>query len=518
MPNKKEETLCLENIRKKFFGVYALVDVSLSIGKGEIVGLIGENGAGKSTMMNIIGGVLQPNNGTMSINGIPYSPKSPADAKQNGIAFIHQELNLFNNLSILDNMYINSYKRIPGTPFLNKKKMHGEVKKILATIDLDVSPETTVEKLCMGERQLVEIAKALSANPDIIIFDEPTTSLTSRETKKLFSIIKKLREDGKSIIYISHILEDVLNLADKIVVLRDGKVTDCDDKSAYTIDRMISSMVGRKIEQLYPAELPVPKDQILLEVKNVSQPGVVRDISFNVNSGEIVGIYGLMGSGRSELANIIFGLDPYEKGEIVFKGEKIKIQDPINRIQKGMAFVTENRREEGLLMDFSIYNNIDLVSLRQNTKLLNLIDNKKTAEQVNHSKETLRIKCDDVKQPVKSLSGGNQQKVVIGKWLMSKPDLLIVDEPTRGIDVGAKSEIYHIINNLVKEGIGALIISSEMEELMGICNRIIVMKKGEIMGSLEHQEFSQEGIIGLAFAQSSNNTEERKEGGENERQ
>jgi ABC-type sugar transport system ATPase subunit len=506
MPNQRE-ALSLQNVSKAFFGVYALTEVSISVGKGEVLGLIGENGAGKSTLMNIIGGVLQPNSGSMTINGRPYTPKSPADAKENGIAFIHQELNLFNNLSILDNMFINSYKTIPGTPFLHKKKMFDEVKKILASVNLELSPDIIVEKLSMGERQLVEIAKALSANPDIIIFDEPTTSLTVRETQKLFSIIKKLQEDGKSIIYISHILEDVLNLADKIVVLRDGKVTDCAEKSSYTIERMISAMVGRKIEQLYPCELPVPRTQTLLEIRNLSQPGIVRDINLSVNRGEIVGIYGLMGSGRSELANIIFGLEPYEEGEILFQGESLKKQDPIGRIGKGMAFVTENRREEGLLMEFSIYNNINLVSLRRNAKLLNMIDGRRVARQVDHSKNTLRIKCDDVKQAVKSLSGGNQQKVVIGKWLMSKPELLIVDEPTRGIDVGAKSEIYHIINNLVKEGIGALIISSEMEELMGICNRIIVMKKGEITGSLKHEEFSQEGIISLAFAQNSVSSE-----------
>ncbi len=510
--NNQNEALSLQNISKAFFGVYALTDVNISIGKGEVVGLIGENGAGKSTMMNIIGGVLQPNDGSMTINGEAYDPKSPADAKQNGIAFIHQELNLFNNLSILDNMYISSYQTIPGTPFLNKKKMFSEVKKTLESVNLDISPDTIVEKLCMGERQLVEIAKALSANPDIIIFDEPTTSLTVIETQKLFSIIKKLRENGKSIIYISHILEDVLNLADKIVVLRDGKVTDCAEKSAYTVERMISSMVGRKIEQLYPSQLPVPQDQTLLEVKNLSQAGIIKDINFTVNRGEIVGIYGLMGSGRSEMANIIFGLEPFEAGEILFKGEQLKEQDPILRIEKGMAFVTENRREEGLLMDFSIYNNVNLVSLKKNAKLMNIIDNKKVAEQVEESRKALRIKCDNVRQPVKSLSGGNQQKVVIGKWLISKPELLIVDEPTRGIDVGAKSEIYHIINNLVKEGIGALIISSEMEELMGICNRIIVMKKGEITGCLNHEEFSQESIVSLAFAQ--NNTAKGQKEGE----
>lgn len=515
--SSQNEALSLQNISKAFFGVYALTDVNITIGKGEVVGLIGENGAGKSTMMNIIGGVLQPNGGSMTIDGKPYAPKSPEDAKRSGIAFIHQELNLFNNLSILDNMYINSYQTIPGTPFLNKKKMFNEVKKILGAVDLDISPDTVVEKLCMGERQLVEIAKALSTNLDIIIFDEPTTSLTVRETKKLFSIIEKLRESGKSIIYISHILEDVLNMADKIIVLRDGKVTDCAEKSAFTMDRMISAMVGRKIEQLYPAELPVPQDQILLEVKNLSQPGIIKDISFNVKRGEIVGIYGLMGSGRSETANIIFGLDPYEAGEILFMGEKFKNQDPISRIEKGMAFVTENRREEGLFMEFSIHNNLNLVSLKKSTKLMNVIDRKKVAGQVRQSRETLRIKCDDVRQPVKSLSGGNQQKVVIGKWLISKPEFLIVDEPTRGIDVGAKSEIYHIINNLVKDGTGALVISSEMEELMGICNRIIVMKQGEIMGSLTREEFSQEGIVGLAFARTGaepckreENSDERK--------
>ena len=499
MPNQNE-ALSLQNISKAFFGVYALTDVNISIGKGEVVGLIGENGAGKSTMMNIIGGVLQPNSGSMTVNGKPYAPKSAEDAKENGIAFIHQELNLFNNLSILDNIYINSYKTIPGTPFLNKKKMFSEVKKILEAVDLDISPDTIVEKLCMGERQLVEIAKALSTNLDIIIFDEPTTSLTVRETQKLFSLIEKLRESGKSIIYISHILEDVLNLADKIIVLRDGRVTDCAEKSAYTIDRMISAMVGRKIEQLYPAKLPEPQDQVLLEVKNLTQPGIIKDISFCVNRGEIVGIYGLMGSGRSEMANIIFGLDPYESGEIQFMGENFKTQDPAVRIEKGMAFVTENRREEGLFMEFSIYNNLNLVSLKQNKKLMNMIDGRKVTGQVQQSRETLRIKCDDVRQPVKSLSGGNQQKVVIGKWLISKPEFLIVDEPTRGIDVGAKSEIYHIINNLVQDGIGALVISSEMEELMGICNRIIVMRQGEITGCLTHEEFSQEGIVGLAFA------------------
>lgn len=503
-----QEILSMNHISKSFFGVYALTDVSFSVERGEILSLIGENGAGKSTMMNIIGGILQPDGGQMKLRGQVYEPKKPGDAKENGIAFIHQELNLFNNLSIVDNVYINSFIKIKGTPFIKKGAMKEKVKEILKSVDLDIPPETLVEKLSMGEKQLVEIAKALSGDPDIIIFDEPTTSLTARETEKLFAIIERLRAEGKSIIYISHILADVMRLSDRIAVLRDGTVTDTGEKKTFTIERMISSMVGRDIKQMYPDRVPKAGDRTLLCVEKLSQPGIVKNISLTVKEGEIIGLFGLMGSGRSELANIIFGLDEYVEGKITFKGEEFTSQNPIERINKGMAFVTENRREEGLLMDFSVYHNVSLTSLRKYKKSLNVIDRKRAKAHVQEAKSTLKIKCEDVtKHLTKGLSGGNQQKVVLAKWLMADPDLIIVDEPTRGIDVGAKAEIYTILNELVLKGAGILVVSSEMEELMGICNRIIVMSKGEISGSFEHDEFNQESVLGAAFRQKKTNAE-----------
>lgn len=499
---EKEEILRLDGISKSFFGVYALKNICLSLKKGELLSLIGENGAGKSTMMNIIGGVFRPDSGTMALHGKPYSPQQPIDAKNAGIAFIHQELNLFNNLSVLDNIFINSYECSPGTPFIRRSSMKEKVVRLLDSIDLHVSPDALVETLSPGERQLVEIAKALSGNPDIIIFDEPTTSLTAKETVKLFDLIKKMCRSGKSIIYISHILGDVQELSDQIVVLRDGNVTDSGAKEDFTVDRMISSMVGRDIKQLYPAERPKPAEETLLEVGGLSQPGIVHDISFCVHAGEIVGIFGLMGSGRSELAQIIFGLAPYETGTVRMKGVPLAPMDPEERIRKGIAFVTENRREEGLFTEFSVYENLVIAALREHQKRAGIIDRQGLAEPIKDIISDLHIKCGDPKAyTAKSLSGGNQQKVVLGKWVMTKPALMMVDEPTRGIDVGAKVEVYNILNRLAKSGTGTLVISSELEELIGICNRILVMSKGEIVGSFDACDFDREEILGAAFRQ-----------------
>lgn len=500
--DSRREILTLDKISKMFFNVYAVRDVSLVVREGEILSLIGENGAGKSTLMNIIGGILKPDGGGMTWRGEPFAPQRPADAKNRGIAFIHQELNLFNNLSVLDNIYISNFETYGGVPFIKRQALREKAKKLLESVDLQISTDILVEKLSPGERQLVEIAKALSANPKLIIFDEPTTSLTARETEKLFATIQKLRENGESIIYISHILEDVLRLSDRIVVLRDGAVTDAGLREDFTIDRMIASMVGRDIKQMYPEETPAAQDKKLLEVKSLSQPGIVHDINLCVNAGEIVGVFGLMGSGRSELAQIIFGLEPYQKGEIRFMGEPFAKQDPIKRIGKKIAYVTENRREEGLIMEFSVYENIRLVSLREYKNRFGAIDTAKLEEPVNGVVSDLRIKSGDIKKhQVKGLSGGNQQKVVLAKWLLAKPSLMIVDEPTRGIDVGAKAEIYNLLNALAKSGTGILAISSELEELTGICSRILVMSKGEIVGSFESGSFDRQEILRAAFRQ-----------------
>ena len=492
--------LQFEHISKSFFGVPALQDVSLSIEPGKLVGLIGENGAGKSTLMNILGGVIQPGRGQMSLYGKPYRPADPRDAGRKGIAFIHQELNLFNNLSILDNMFIDGFPRIGKTPFINSGKAKQLTKKFLDAVALDVSVNTIVEHLTPGERQLVEIARALSQDSKIIIFDEPTTSLTARESRRLFEIIERLRREERTILYISHNLGDVLRLADSIVVLRDGRAVDTGPASEYTTDKMITQMVGRDISQLYPPYVSSAASETVMEVKGLTQRGIVKNITFSLRKGEILGMFGLMGSGRSELARILFGIDPCRHGDIIMRRKPGKPVSPRQSIDNRIAFVTENRREEGLLMEGSVKDNMSLASLRRYARGKQFINRTEEAASVDRIADSLKIKAGRIEtQPAKNLSGGNQQKVVMGIWLLTEPQVLILDEPTRGIDVGAKYEIFCIIKDLAADGTAILCISSELEELIGICGRIIVMSKGEIQGKFEREEFDEERILQFAF-------------------
>lgn len=492
-----------KNISKSFFGINALQNVSFQLEEGKILGLIGENGAGKSTLMNIMGGVLPPNGGEMILRGELYEPQNPADASLAGIEFIHQELNLFNNLSVAENIAINRFPLLGKSPFINKKQLIGETARLLESLNMEFAPGTLVEALSPGERQLVEIAKALSTDADILLFDEPTTSLTAKETENLFAILRRLQADGKSIIYISHILGDVQELADEVVILRDGQVMGGGPIADFPINKMINLMVGREIENIFPAKTAIPTDQIVLDVREVGEPGLVRDISLRVNRGEIVGMFGLMGAGRTEFARMVFGVDPYSEGTILLDGEELPRQDPQRSISEGIAFVTENRREEGLLMNYPIIENLSLVSLPDYTApVTKIIDTGRLRLKAEEVTASLRLKAADIRtQPAKSLSGGNQQKVVIGKWLLKDPKLLIMDEPTRGIDVGAKYEVYLIMNQLAERGSGVLFISSEVEELMGVCDRIIVWSRGEIMGEFNRDEFSQESIMRAAFRQ-----------------
>jgi ABC-type sugar transport system ATPase subunit len=491
----------LQYISKSFFGVYAVRDISLSIPKGIILGLIGENGAGKSTLMNIIGGVVQPDHGSMLLEGRPYSPRTPADARQAGIAFIHQELNLFTNLSIAENIFIDQFPRKGRWPFLtiDRAALRQRARDLLASVELHLSPDTLIERLSPGERQLVEIARALEFDADLIIFDEPTTSLTARETERLFELIGRLREAGKTMIYISHILGDVLRLADHIAVLRDGELVTYDAKARFDINRMISLMVGRSIEQLYPPRMSAPSATPVLEVRGLSESGIVKDIHFTLYKGEVLGLFGLMGSGRTELARILFGLDGFESGEVVVNNTLRSATSPRDSIRNKVAFVTENRREEGLLMDLAIADNMALVSLPEFARV-QIVNQPRLLESANRVASILQIKSGDIeRQAAKSLSGGNQQKVVIAKWLLSRPDIFIMDEPTRGIDVGAKYEIYTIINDLAAQGSSVLFISSELDELMGMCDRILVMNQGEICGEFTRDAFDQEQILRAAF-------------------
>lgn len=509
-----EVILEFEAITKRFFGITALEDVNLHLRKGRLLGLIGENGAGKSTLMNILGGVFSPDSGTMRIDGDVYAPKNPADAIARGVAFIHQELNLFTNLSIAENIFITSFPKVGRLPLINTPRIVEKTVELLDSINLNLSPQTTVESLAPGEKQLVEIAKALSADARIIIFDEPTTSLTAKETERLFDLIEQLRADGRSIIYISHILGDVQKLADDVAVLRDGRVVDTDSIANIDVNRMITRMVGRDIHNMFPPKISTPADREILNVEGVSQTGIVRDIHFDLKQGEILGIFGLMGSGRTELARMIFGIDEYETGRIFLNGNLLSSAAPQERIQHGMAFVTEDRRAEGLLMNVSIAENIGLVALAEFAKtILKLIRVNQLYAAVNKIVASLRIKTASAETlPAKSLSGGNQQKVVLGKWLMTQPRVLLMDEPTRGIDVGAKYEIYTIMGELASQGTGVLVISSELEELIGMCDRILVMSRGEIMTIFDRQEFDQVRILHAAFREDNGNTQPIREG------
>ena len=492
------DILTFTALSKSWFGVPAVKDLTLSVREGSVLGLIGQNGAGKSTLMNMIGGVVPPTSGQMHWRNLVYEPRTAADATKAGIAFIHQELNLFTNLTVAENLYIDGFPRRFG--LIDYKTIAARAKAILKRLNLDVSPQTIVGQLSPGERQLVEVAKALHNNASLIILDEPTTSLTPRETARLFETLGTLRAEGRTLIYISHILGDVARLCDDIAVLRDGSLVDQGASAGFPVPRMIRSMIGRDLAGMYPPRTTLPTETTLLQASGLSQPGILENVSFTVRRGEVVGLFGLMGSGRSELARILFGLDPVKKGELNLDGIPL-VGGPRERIAAGIAFVTENRREEGLMMEASIASNLSIVNIGSYRRgPLALVDTNELAVQSEASKQELGIKAGDISvQPVKALSGGNQQKVVIGKWLFKKPKLFILDEPTRGVDVGAKFEIYALADKIASDGNGILFISSELDELIGMADRIVVMSRGEIMGEIARADFDSEKILSMAF-------------------
>jgi ribose transport system ATP-binding protein len=500
--------LSLEGIGKAFFGVPAVSDVTLAVGRGRVLGLIGQNGAGKSTLMNIIGGVLPPDAGTMRLNGAPYQPRVPADASAAGIAFIHQELNLFSNLSIADNIFIDGFPESRLGPFraIDRKATDRRTSELLEEVGLDQAPGTLVERLSPGERQLVEVARALRADADIMIFDEPTTSLTTRETSRLFALLARLRQGGKTIVYISHILRDVLALADDIAVMRDGRLVAAAEAAGFTVARMINLMLGRDIGQLFPPRTPLgdpgsDPGAVLLSARGLTARGMVKDIDLQLRAGEVVGLFGLMGSGRTELARILFGLDPFDAGEISFGAKPAGRHTARKSIARDLAFITENRREEGLMMNLSIADNIALAALpRFGVTPARVVDQAALMAAAAAMSQALSIKSGAIDlQPAKALSGGNQQKVVIAKWLLSEPRIFMLDEPTRGIDVAAKYDIYAIVDQLAVDGGAVLFVSSELEELMAMCDRILVMSQGEIVGEFARADFQEAEIVKAAF-------------------
>jgi ribose transport system ATP-binding protein len=512
--------LAFEGIGKSFAGVPVLRQVSFAVGCGRTVGLVGENGAGKSTLMNILGGNLRADAGRLRLDGQPYLPARPADAARHGIAFVHQELNLFPNLTIAENLFLTRFPRVAGLPWIHRRSLHEGSAALLREVGLALPPQTPVERLSAGERQLVEIAKALNLEARLIILDEPTTSLSAREAEVLFTLLARLRTRGIALIYISHHLAEVLRLCDDLVVLRDGEVVGQGPRAGFDVNRLVALMVGRSLNQLYPtrsrwAATAAPADSPptgdgergagfggeenppALEVCGVSQPGIVHDIRFTLRPGEVLGLSGLMGAGRSELARILFGLDPCERGTVRLAGRPLAPASLRSRIHQGLAFLTEDRRDEGLCLEASIADNIALVALRRHARgpvgLLNL---RALGDDVRAMRESVGLTPTARDEaPVKTLSGGNQQKVVLAKWLLAQPRVLLLDEPTRGIDVGAKFEIYQLIHELADRGAGILVISSELEELSGICDRIRVRRRGEIVDELGRAEFDRERIL-----------------------
>jgi ribose transport system ATP-binding protein len=500
--------LAFESVEKAFFGVKVLKGVSFSVPQGGMVGLVGENGAGKSTLMNILGGNLTADAGHMRLNGAPYAPTSPKDAERSGIAFIHQELNLFPNLTVAENLFLAHLPRGKGSPFISRKALHERAAKLLQEVGLKIPPHRFVETLSSGERQLVEIARALNTDARLIIFDEPTTSLSQPETERLFALITRLRARGIAMIYISHTLSHVFQLCSSIVILRDGEVVGAGATESFTPGQLISLMVGRPLEQLFPTRRRQPSSTPLLQVKDVGRKRVVRDISFTLCRGEVLGLAGLMGAGRSELARVLFGLDKHDAGEIRLDGQLLSHLSPRQLIRRGMAFLTENRRTEGLCLDGSVADNLLLPSLRAHARTgAGWLRKGPLQEAVRRIREVVRLdpKSRDT-QAVRTLSGGNQQKVVLGKWLLRQPRVLILDEPTRGIDMGARFEIYRIVQELADNGAGVLIISSELEELLGLCDRILIMKKGTLVGEMPRFQFNSEAILRAALGET--NSEE----------
>jgi len=493
----EEYVLELQHIRKEYPGVVALKDVSLQVKKGEILALMGENGAGKSTLIKTCSGAVIPTSGKIIVNGKEYSSMTPQLAAENGIAIIYQEFNNVLELSAAENLFLG--RPIRKGIMIDKVAMEAEAKKAFEQLNIKIDPKTPLKNLTVGYQQMVEIAKAIQQDAKILIMDEPSAPLTSSEVDSMFEVVELLREKGVSIIYISHRLEEIFRLSDRIVVLRDGEYIKTLNTPDSDVDELIRLMVGRELKESYPArESCIDYDQVILEVKDVCGNGN-QNMNLKIHKGEVLGLGGLVGAGRTELAEMIFGAVKKESGQLIFRGQEINLKDPREAIDLGIALVPEDRKRHGALLANSIRTNINMPIYNRTSKL-SVINNKIEVETAEKYRKEMAIKTPTLRQLVKNLSGGNQQKVILGKWMAANAELVIFDEPTRGIDVGAKVEIYKLINKLVEEGKTILLISSEMEELMGMSDRIVVLAEGRITGMLEKDEFDPDAIMAFASA------------------
>ncbi|WP_287184867.1 sugar ABC transporter ATP-binding protein [Paraburkholderia sp.] len=497
-PEKRpeREILRLEGIGKRFPGVVALDGIRLDLRRAEVHAVCGENGAGKSTLMKIISGQYQPDEGIIRYRGEPVRFQSTIEAQAAGIAIIHQELNLVPHLTVAENLYL---AREPKRgPFVDFRKLNANAARCLARVGLNVAPTTLVGALSIAQQQMVEIAKALSLDAHVLIMDEPTSSLTESETVQLFRIIKELRAAGVAILYISHRLDEMAQIVDRVTVLRDGRHISTDDFSALSVNDIVARMVGRSLEDAYPPRQSRPTDIVLLSVRDLSRAGVFGPVSFELRKGEILGFAGLMGAGRTEVARAIFGADRLDGGTIALHGQPVTIRSPREAIRHGIAYLSEDRKLEGLALPMPVAVNITLANVRAISSRAGFLRFREEAAVARRYVQELAIRTPSVDQIVRNLSGGNQQKVVIGKWLYRGSKILFFDEPTRGIDVGAKFAIYGLMDRLAADGVGVVLISSELPELLGMTDRIAVFHEGHMTAVLETKQTSQEEIMHFA--------------------
>jgi ribose transport system ATP-binding protein len=497
-----ESLVDMEGITKHFPGVHALDEASFRLNSGEVHALVGENGAGKSTLMKLLGGIYQPDGGVIRFRGDEVVIASPRAAQDLGISMIHQELNLMPHLTVAQNIFIGREPRGRLSFSLDERKLNAAARQVFELLHLDLDPRVKVGALAVAQQQMVEIAKALSFNAAVLIMDEPTAALTDTEIEELFRVIRKLRENGVGIVHISHRLEELRQIADRVTVMRDGRYIATLPIGEAPMPTIINLMVGRTIYEEAPEIPESAHEEVVLDVRGLNRGRMVRDVSFTLRRGEILGFAGLVGAGRTEVARAVFGADPPESGEVYVRGKKASIKSPSDAVRAGIGYLSEDRKRYGLAISMDVETNIVLASFRKFLEVLGQVNTRRTRAIAEQYVKSLGIRTPSIRQKVRNLSGGNQQKVIIGKWLVADTDILIFDEPTRGIDVGAKSEIYHELNELTRQGKSVIMISSELPEILRMSHRVIVMCEGRLTGELSGREATQEKIMTFATQRS----------------